>query len=316
MKRLFGKAKQEPMPSGRRHPTGTPVSARSFSYYASSRTATRQQEETARRRGEEPPKRRWHLPMLWRQVGHNFSFIVLALLLVVCAVSVLQVDTKPRVVILNDTEGYALHDTSAYQAAATNVLRGSFLNSNKITIDTNSVAEAVKQQFPEVADASIALPLVGHRPTLYIQLTQPTLILMTGSQSVVVDSAGQALVTADNVRDLARFNLPTLVDQSHLRPQVGDVVLSSSTVAFIRTVLAQFAAAHVATQKLVLPSAAEELDVYPRGAAYYGKFNLHETNARQQVGTFLAVRQQLAKGKGTLPHSYIDVRIAGRAYYQ
>lgn len=297
--------------NGRQRPAPRTTTG-AFSYYASSR---RLADQPGAARHQPPPKPKLSR-VVFQRLGQQFGMILLGMVLLACVISLLQIDTVPRVVIANNSEGYALHRVSDYQASATTVLRSSLLNSNKLTIDTKSVDAALTAQYPEVAHASIALPLVGHRPTLYVVLTKPTLILATPHQSVVVDSAGHALVTAQTAHDVARFQLPVLHDQSNRQLQIGDTVLPSSTISFIQEVLRQFAAAHLRVATMVMPPAAEELDVYPAGASYYGKFNLHDSSARQQSGTFLAVRQQLSHGQGSLPKQYIDVRIPGRAYYK
>jgi hypothetical protein len=86
-------------------------------------------------------------------------------------------------------------------------------------------------------------------------------------------------------------------------------------VSFIKTVAAQLSAQHIGVKAMVLPPAADELDVYLAGQPFYGRFNLETGTALQQTGTFVAVWRQL-QGQGTTPRDYIDVRIDGRAYYK
>jgi hypothetical protein len=250
-----------------------------------------------------------------KQLGKRFRAVLLVALLLICTINLLQLDTTPRVTIINSSQAYALHPVSTYQTTITNELRGSLLSSNKVTIDTKSLVADLKSRYPEIRDASVVLPLVGHRMNVYIELTQPILLLTTQSQSVIVDNSGHALVTASDVAKLSSFHLPVLVDKSQLQLKVGDTVLSSDAVSFVQTVLAQLAAKHVPINRLELPAGTEELDVYPKGKPYHVKFNLHQTDARLEVGSYLAVKSQLER-QGTTPGSYIDVRLAGRAYYK
>ena len=239
---------------------------------------------------------------------------MLAIVLVASVVSILQVDNNPRIVILNNTSHYALHTTADYQRAVTASLRNSLLNSNKITVNTRSVVQALRQQFPEIYDASLVLPLIGHRPTVYIELTRPSIVVHTASKAIVVDSTGRALMTSVDSAAYNDLKLPALKDESNIQLKVGDVALSSSNVVFIEDVVRQFTSQSIGIAKLVLPAGKEELDVYPKGATYRVRFNLHETTSREQAGTFFAVRQRLQK-HGDTPKQYIDVRLAGRAYY-
>ncbi len=296
----------------------------SFSYYTMQRhhhAASGRQSSSARKGQRDPSHGTTGLAGLLadkprlEQVLHRFGSVLLASILLICLVSVLQVNTNPRILLLNGDQGFALHSDEEYAAVATNAIRGSMFNTNKVTINTHDISRHIEQAFPEVKSASIALPLIGHRPTVYIELTRPILVLNTASQSVVIDSAGQALVRAQSVANLASFKLPSVYDQSQLNLSVGDVVLSSNAVAFIQEVLAQLSSRQLHIDRMVLPAGTEELDIYLKGDTYYTKYNLHETNARQQVGTFLAVRKKLSKEKG-VPSEYIDVRLAGRAYYK
>jgi hypothetical protein len=146
-------------------------------------------------------------------------------------------------------------------------------------------------------------------------MTEPRLVLSpTSGAAYVLDDNGRAIVAASQVDNLDGLKLPTVTDQSGLKMHQGSVVLSASAVSFIHTVVYELQAAHVQYSQLILPPASQELDVYLSGQPYYVKFNLHQTNAREQVGVFLAVQADL-KGKGVTPAHYIDVRVSGRAYY-
>ena len=316
MARLFKNSKKKLAAQARRRPTASSSSG-AFSYYASKRSNLPSNTAPESRNANKQAKNK---RFDFRQIntsalGQQFTTILLVVVLVACVVSVLQVDNNPRVVILGSASQYALHDTSDYQKSVTKSLRSSLLNSNKITVNTRSVVNDLRRQFPEIYDASLVLPLVGHRPTVYIELTRPALVLRTSNSAVVVDSSGRALTAAGGSANFDSLQLPIVHDESNIQLKVGGVVLSSANVHFVEDVVRQFAFQHLAVDKMVLPAGKEELDVYPRGVKYYARFNLHETDSRQQAGTFFAVRQQLQK-QGSTPKQYIDVRLAGRAYYQ
>lgn len=324
--KAFGRKKQ---PQSRQRPSASrSAGPQSFSYYGlqrqqTARTASqhkgksKKQQKTSR----DPVKALSGLSETFsggsrlQQLLHTFGAVLLGAVLLLCFISVLQIDTTPRISIINDSEGFALHSEDEYAAVASDAIRGSVLNSNKITINTQAISADVAAAFPEVKSVAMALPLVGHRPTVYIELTRPILLLNTASQSVVIDNTGQALVKAQDVTNVSRFNLPSVYDQSQLKLEVGDVVLSSTAVTFIQAVQAQLAAQNLDIKRMVLPAGAEQLDIYLKGDGYFTKYNLHEANPNQQVGTFLAVRKKLTKEKA-LPTEYIDVRLPGRAYYK
>ena len=97
---------------------------------------------------------------------------------------------------------------------------------------------------------------------------------------------------------------------------MGQLALSSQTVSFIQSVVYELQHQKVTYSRLVLPAGSQELDVYIEGQPYYVKFNIHDvTTAREQVGSYLAAMHYL-KEQGAAPSSYVDVRVAGRAYYR
>lgn len=294
----------------------------SFTYYSSRRANTNARNVYE---GRQPDKQRTKKSVaaagksLWsKDTVHRLTNIILVVVLAACLISILQIDNNPRIVILNKKTSYALHKESDYRAAVIDSLRGSWFNDNKVTINTASVVDALRRQFPEIYDVSVVLPLVGHRPTVYIELARPALLLRGSAESVVVDVTGRALVKSSPGSSGAGKTLPTVIDESHLRLQVGNIALSSANVAFIEDVVRQFDQQGVAIAKLVLPAAKEELDVYVKGVTYHVKFNLHESTSREQAGTYFAVRQHLIQQgkKVSMPKDYIDVRLVGRAYFK
>lgn len=320
MKQL-GRSKKQSLQHPRRRPIGGRDTASFGSYYASKRSNIPSQ--TSASEGRKSPanipgssrfKKLLKVPST-DSLAQRFGKVLLAIVLIACVVSLLQIDTSPRIVMLNNTASkYALHSTKDYQAAVTESLRNSLLNSNKITVNTHSVVSDLRAKFPEIYDASVVLPLVGHRPTVYIELAQPVLLLQTVNATAAVDSSGRALLVSADPTASANKQLPMLIDTSALKMRVGDVVLSSLTVTFVKDVVRQFNAQHSSIAKMVLPAGKEELDVYPTGMKYYVRFNLHETSSRQQAGTYFAARQQLLKPGAAAPKQYIDVRLVGRAY--
>jgi hypothetical protein len=244
--------------------------------------------------------------------------MVIALVaLIALLITSVQVSMQPRLSILNETAVYRLHPDEVYEEAVSKSLRGSWTNSNKITINTARIASDLKRSFPEVADASVALPVLGQRPLVYIQLTKPSLILVsTDGSAAVLDEKGRVLAPASQVDDLDSLKLPTVSDESGLSRQTGSLALSSGSMQFIQTLLYQLKVAGIDFSRLVLPAASQELDVYVHGGAYHGKFNLHaEDTAREQAGSFIATAAYLKK-QGTAPKSYIDSRVPGRSYYK
>ncbi len=247
----------------------------------------------------------------------RFGLIVLLIALVVSSFNVLSLSSSARIVSLTSggSSDMFLHDKKVYQQAADKLLAGSVWNRNKITVNADGISRQMLKQFPELSSASVTLPLISKRPTVYVQTAQPALILVAKNGSFVIDTGGKALVNAANLPDMTRRTLPIVTDQSGLKATLNRQVLSSGDIGFIRTVIEQLAASHVTVSALVLPAGASELDVHIDGQPYTVKFNLESGDARQQAGTFLATQAKL-QSQHVAPSHYVDVRVDGRAYYK
>jgi len=259
-------------------------------------------------------RRRERLVRFWRQ---RLGVLLAGLIIIFCVLDILHLSPNPKIIVLSGSSDQTfLRSSEVYAQAASKLFAGSLLNGNKITVNTGEVQEKLQQQFPELADVSVTLPLISHRPVVYISPVSPGIILSSGGNTYVLSNAGTALLAATQVTEAAKQPLPLVTDQTNHKVTIGREALPSSDVSFIQTVIGELKAKGVGIDSLVLPNAAYELDVHLSGVLYYVKFNMHDTTgARQQAGTFLAVRERL-QGQGVTPSSYIDVRLAGRAYYK
>ncbi len=249
----------------------------------------------------------------WRQ---RIGFFVLLVVCIVSLASILRLNNNPKVLLSDSgTSDGLFRESDVYQQAAQKILSRSIWSKTKLSIDSAGLSAQMRRQFPELSRVSLALPLVSHRPLIYLETSRPTLILANSSQSFVVDTRGIAILpTAELVRP-ASLNLPRVTDQSGLNLRLGHQVLTTDDVEFIRVVAAQFASRHFAIASMTLPQASSELDVQLVGQQYFVKFNLQTNTARQQSGTALATIALLQR-QSINPNKYIDVRIDGRAYYQ
>lgn len=295
----------------RRRPIRT-EQGRVFSYYAS-RSAN--ELNLGRNNQEEAPKRR---SPAYVRFMNRLPMVGVTILTFVIVVSQLILTTHPKLVVLvsSSNSNLFMQSTSVYQNAADKLFSQSLSNQNKLTVDASGISNKLKKMFPELSDVSVALPVVGNQPIVYLQPSEPTFVLLANGNSYVLDSTGRALAYAKDVPAHNLASLTTVVDQSGLQPRVGDPVLPSTSVAFIQTVLNQLRAQHIQVQQVVLPAAPFEADVYISGKPYYVKFNVHDANgALQQVGSYIAVAQNLS-ARNITPSQYIDVRVDGRVYYK
>ena len=291
-------------------PDTRPVST-SFSY----RTSRSEQVDNT---GRDPSRENTPKPEknLGRFLLQRFGLIILLLALIVSALNMVSLSKNAKIVsVTGNKNTIFLHTESEYSQAANKLLASSVWNGNKITVNSENVSEQMLRQFPELTSASLTLPLFSKRPVLYVQASQPILILNTEQGSFVVDNAGKALLLKENLANADKLGLPQVNDLSNLKVTLNKQVLTSDNVSFIRTVIEQLKAKSYNVSTMSLPSAANELDVNLEGQPYDIKFNLRSNTARQQAGTFLATIAKL-RGQNVVPSKYVDVRVDGRAYYQ
>ncbi len=248
----------------------------------------------------------------WAQ---RFGVLLVLAAITIATVSTLSLSTDPKVVPVDSSSGVFLHQMSTYEQAAQSLFESSVLNHNKLTVDTNSISAQLKRQFPELSIVNITLPLVGHRPIIYVAGAQPTIELQSNDgRSYIIDASGRAIGTVDANADTS-LHLMRVSDNSGSAVRIGQPVLASNAVAFIMSVQYQVEQKRLSVSTYVLPAGTSELDMYLDSLPYFVKFNLASDTALQQVGTFLAVKHNL-EGRGVSPASYIDVRVDGRAYYK
>ena len=245
----------------------------------------------------------------------RFGLLIVIIVAAVSLVNILMVSPKPNIVLLDKNQVGYLHSISEYQQATQKLFGGSFTNNNKITINTNAISTALEKEFPELSSVTIKLPLIDHNPIVYLEPNKPLLALsMNDGLVYAVDSAGLAL-GAINSSVVNSLHLIVVQDEGTVNIQAGQLILPGSTASFIQAIVYQLSQKQLTIAKLTMPAGENELDMYITGQSYYVKFNLADSSPLQEVGTFLAVRQNLQQ-QGITPSQYIDVRVDGRAYYK
>lgn len=304
--------RRSPEDLGRRRPVpSSQGQGQVFSYYAN-RSANEM--NLGRTSQEETPRRR---ESAFKKFIRRTPVVVTGVVVIITAVWQLSLSTSPKIVVLSTPGGDLFpQNTAAYYQAAATLFKKSLGNHNKLTVDATGISASLKKQFPELSDVSVALPVFGNRPVVYVQPSEPTFVLTATNGRYVLDSTGRAAASAGSVPKSVTTHLPAITDQSGLQPRTGAAVLPSTSISFMQTIVAQLRAQNFGVQQIVLPHAASEVDVYISGKPYFVKFNMQDSSgALQQVGSFIAVAQHLSS-KNITPAHYIDVRIDGRAYYE
>ena len=284
-----------------------------YSYYASRSSSNEKNRKEVQGRGELPADKP-HRPILGRLL-----LILFILLLIIAALDLTWLNSQPKIFFLyspNSNNKTLLQSMSVYQKYAAKTLSESFSSNNKITINTGALTNKMMDQFPELGSVSIVLPVIGHQPSFYLQPAQPGLILQVSNFNYLLNNQGRVL-SRKSVTDnsLLKFALPIVSNQAALTYKTGQQAMSREDIAFIEYVYEQLSLHNIAVSSSGLIANSRELDVRINSPQpYYVKFNLENTQ-QEQVGTYLAVYDQLQK-QSVNPAQYIDVRVPGRAYFK
>jgi len=295
-----------------RRPTAGDAKQSVFSYYSGGRAQKGRSSENDNSRSTPTYSRKRFWDRNWiRNLPTLLALGVITLSVLYC----LGLSTQPKVVVsMSSPQAIVLRDKNEYQQGAQKILEGSVFNRTKFTINTGGFEKAFQAEFPEVADVSLALPLVSRTPIVTISTAQPQLLLTAQGKVFVLDKRGTVVMMANDLSSSVRATLPVVNDQSGLQVAVGKTVLPTEDIQFITSVLAQLKAKQIGVETITLPKAAHEVDMKIAGQPYSVKFSI-DTNAREAAGSFLATKQKLEQTP-PLPSQYIDVRVPGRAYYQ
>lgn len=301
---MWGRKKKEDTLSGRRSPD-TAKSGAVFSYYQNrvipgedSVSATKQRETKQLK-----ALRTKHIPT-----------IIILVIIVLCLGYVLSLSQDPKVVIVNQQDQATqslLRPIETYQKAGEEILKKSPFNKTKLLINTASVQRDIQAQFPEIAKATVSLPLINRRPVLYLQITQPVFLLRYNQDTYALDEQGRIIMKGDST--LPHSELVVIEDQNMQDPEVGKPFLPANYVKFMQEVTGQLMAKGQSFS-FILPPLANEVYVKPSDKPYFVKMTFIG-DARTQAGTYLAVREKLEADK-TTPSEYIDARVDDRTYYK
>lgn len=245
----------------------------------------------------------------------NAPLIIAVAVLVICTIYNTTLSTDAQVITNSVTSEKAafLRSKQAYQDGVDAAMRQSVLSRSKLTIDTQSIADDLTRQFPELADVSVSLPLIGRRPVVQLQATKPALVLISGERAYILDHRGIVLMDSKDY-DGESKSLFVVNDQSGLEVKQGVAALPQEQVAYLQELHRQLEAGKAPVKQITLPARAQEVSVSFDSIPYDGKF-LFGTDSRVAAGSFLATKRYLAR-RGITPAEYIDVRLEERAYYK
>lgn len=238
-----------------------------------------------------------------------FSVADIAVIVAILAILVYSLIVRPDPQISTSSTVY--RPAAVYEQATIKQFQ-ILKNRNKISLDEQEIVKDLQAQFPEIAGASVELPLFSETPIVHLNIALPSFFLTSNNTNYIVDSEGCVVARASSLPKIK--NLTQVTDQSGFNIKLGQPAMSSANVAFIGALLAELKRAQVPVSSLTLPPLAQELDVRTADHGYYIKFFLGD-DVLQETGQFLAARHNFAT-TNTQPSEYLDVRVLGKIYYK
>lgn len=178
---------------------------------------------------------------------------------------------------------------------------------NLLTVDTEVLADELKQKDPQLKNVAVRRQWT-HGLVVTTTLKQPSLAWATGNQQYVLDLDGSAIgvLPVDS-------KLLVVQDGSNLPVEVGARVASSRFIAFVTALAPALAAGGVGVAGYSVKDTT--LDLYVQTNKGYQLIFDTSREVSAEVADLKAVQTLLSAQKRT-PAKYIDLRVAGKAYYE
>jgi hypothetical protein len=251
------------------------------------------------------PKRSNLLHMLAR----NITLVLCALVLLFG----LWLKPKPQVTIIS-APGTIRRDEADYKAGVQQMWEKRFLNQSKLTIQADKLSIEIEQMFPEIASATVELPLLGQIPNVVITPNNPVLLLVTQKGAFYVDQNGKTMVRSDQVEANELGSIPTIRDDSGIVPEPGKLALPLKQIQSVITILDLCKAAGLELDAVILPPVSNEVDLNVKGDKYTVKLSLDQ-DPKQGIGALIALRNKF-KTDNINPNLYLDLRVPDKAFYK
>ena len=245
-----------------------------------------------------PPRRRV-LPRLLSLIPRR----VLGLLIgAVVVVLILQ-----QVFHVNTVDVKSPGRAAEIQAEAFRLVGANWRQQNLLTLSNSTLAADLVQADPMVKTAEVRRRW-PRGLVLTVTLKQPSLGWMSGNQAYLLDRDGSAIGTLPT-----GSTVPVVLDGSNLPVQLGQRVTSGRFVDFTTQLAAGLTGAKVPVTRYEVKDTT--LDLYVTTAKGYKLIFDTSRPADEEVNDLKTLLGFLSR-QNKAPAEYIDLRIAGKAYYK
>jgi len=222
--------------------------------------------------------------------------------------------TNPIVDLRKNNASY--YDASIYQKAAEDITNGNVLYRSKLLFPEISFEQALKNKFPEIAQARPVVPLGGRNLLVVITVSEPFAYVSSGSDTGIINSEGVLVVKNSQSVPEDLLKLRFTVPQSNF--DIGSRILTSSEVELLKLLESEmntleFIDKSNASVRDVLFNVADgQLEARLKSKPFFVKLSSFSEGSPQVGGAKATLRQLDRESK--LPTQYIDVRVPGRAF--
>lgn len=284
---------------------------RQQSYHYSSRRSIDDRALNRRRvfvEGDETQKK----PKKANLVSYIPSIIAVGIILV-SVYYLFTLSTSPNIVVVNETEKTKLIDKNSIKQKAKTVLEKSYSNRFKPTFNEDKLEKELLGISKEIVSVEIETSFLRHNPEIRVEISEPSVVLSTGSNLYVVGADGIVLADITKSREGIKVDgLPLVQDQSSIDINLGKKALTQAQVDYLEEIVFQGTQKGLNISSMTIRSAGSQLDVKYANLSYYVKYNFFE-DARRSSGVYIAIKERL-DAEGSVPLEYVDVRVPERAY--
>lgn len=298
--------KQKPSISERHRPRSEP-SPKVFSYYAHGSS------DNSQNTGRSDQAIGQKKPRSYKKFAYLPSYLALCMI-VVAGIYSLWLQPMPKVVLINK-DGTVYHSVQDYQIGISSIWHRSILNQTKLTIHGAAIKSDILNQYGELSDVRIEMPLLGRRATVFLTPDYPALQFVNINGAFYVNVNGKVMSKIAEVTQNHLQNVPVIHDETGIKAEVGKNIIAQTQAEFLHKLSSQLTVEGIITESITLPAtAANEADVRIKGQSYYIKFSMLN-DPRQAVGAYQTVKAKLGQDHAQ-PKEYIDVRVDEKVFYK
>lgn len=205
--------------------------------------------------------------------------------------------------------GITKPDTAKYERTIRDYLNLHPMEQFSFSVNSEGLGDYLRQQHSEVADARVSRSELGFRAEFEVLLRKPLLAWSTPQGQLFVDETG----TAFNL-NYFEHSLVQVVDRSGVTPDANGTIASKRFIRFLGQLVAAINTGDKGkVNSVIIPASTRQIDLRLEGRNYDIKTHI-DRDPHQQAEDLLNTLGYIDK-KGIKPQ-YIDLRVAGKAFYK